>query len=124
MAGFPDVGCLDPHQDPRMTSYAVVWRNGGIAFYGRLELDPCGIWLHGGERGHEIRIEVPYDEIVRAERAGDRIGTCPAIRIQSRAAGTLLIASTAGFGTLGEILDKVCRNVSLRADAVELAKSA
>jgi hypothetical protein len=107
-----------------MKSYAVVWRNGGIAFYGRLELDPYGLWLHGGERGHEIRVEVPYDEIVSAERAGDRIGPCPAIRIQSRAAGTLLIASTAGFGTLGEILDKVCRNVSLRADAVELAKSA
>jgi hypothetical protein len=97
---------------------------GGIAFYGQLELDPYGLCLHGGEPGHEIRIEVPYDEIVSAERPGDRIGTCPAIRIQTRAAGILLIASTAGFGTLGEILDKVCRNVGLRADAVELANSA
>jgi hypothetical protein len=106
-----------------MTSYAVVWRNGGgIAFYGQLELDPHGLCLHGGEPSHEIRLEVPYDEIVSAERAGDRISTCPAIRIQSRAAGTLLIASTAGFGTLGEILDKLCRNVSLRADAVEVGE--
>lgn len=87
-----------------MSSYAVVWRRGGIAFYGRLELDPHGLWLHGGERGHELRVEIPYDEIVKVERnSQDRIGPSPALRIQSRAAGTLLIASAAGVGMLGEI---------------------
>jgi hypothetical protein len=94
-----------------MSSYAVFWRNGGIAFHGRLELDRHGLWLHGGERGHEIRVEVPYDEIVGAERAGARIGPCPAIRIQTRAAGTLLIASIGGVGVLAEILERVSRNL-------------
>jgi hypothetical protein len=104
-----------------MSSYAVFWRNGGIAFHGRLEFDPHGLWLHGGERSHEIRVEVPYDEIIRAERAGDQIGTCPAIRIPTRAAGTLLIASTGGVGVLGEILERVTRNVGLLTEAAELA---
>jgi hypothetical protein len=95
-----------------MSSYAVSWRNGGrIAFHGRLEFDPYGLWLHGGERGHEIRVEVPYDEIVSADRAGDRIGPCPAIRVHTRAAGTLLIASIGGFGILSEILEIVHRNI-------------
>lgn len=100
----PDVVLADEHHDARMSSYAVVWRNGGIAFYGRLELDPHGLWLHGGEKGHELRVEIPYDEIVKVERnSQDRIGSSPALRIQSRAAGTLLIASAAGVGMLGEI---------------------
>jgi hypothetical protein len=96
-----------------MSSYAVFWRNGGIAFHGRLEFDPYGLWLHGGERGHEIRVEVPYDEIVSAERTGDRIGPCPAIRVHTRAAGTLLVASIGGFGVLSEILDQVYGHVGL-----------
>lgn len=99
-----------------MSSYAVCWRSGGIAFYGRLEFDPHGLWLHGGERGYELRVEVPYEEIVSAERAGDRIGPCPAIRIQTGAAGTLLIASTGGFGMLSEILETVHRSARLPAD--------
>jgi hypothetical protein len=87
-----------------MSSYAVFWRNTGIVFHGHLELDPHGLWLRGGERGHELRVDVPYDEIVSIERNGhDRIGPCPAIRIQSRAAGSLLISSIGGVGTLGEI---------------------
>jgi hypothetical protein len=106
-----------------MSSYAVFWRSGGIALYGRLEFDPHGLWLHGGERGYELRVEVPYNEIVSAERAGDRIGPCPAIRIQTRAAGSLLIASIGGFGVLSEILARVHRNVGLLADAAELAKA-
>jgi hypothetical protein len=89
-----------------MPSYAVFWRNGGIAFHGRLEFDPHGFWLHGGERGHELRVEVPYDEIVRVERdRDDQIGPCQAIRIQTRAASDLLIASIGGVGILGEIQD-------------------
>jgi hypothetical protein len=104
-----------------MSGYAVFWRSGGIAFHGRLEFDRQGLWLHGGERGHELRVEVPYDEIVSAERAGDRIGPCPAIRIQTRAAGSLLIASIGGFGVLSEILKSVHRNTGLLADTAELA---
>jgi hypothetical protein len=104
-----------------MPSYAVFWRNGGIAFHGRLEFDPHGLWLHGGEQGHEIRLEVPYDEIASAERAGDRIGPCPAIRIHTRAAAPLLIASIGGFGILSEILETVHRNAGLPAHSAELA---
>jgi hypothetical protein len=97
----------DRQHDPRMSSYAVFWRNGGIAFHGRLEFDPHGLWLHGGERGYEVRVEVPYDEILSVERdTHDRIGPCPALRIQSRAAGCLLIASVGGAGTLREIQEK------------------
>ena len=93
----------------RMSSYAVFWRNGGIAFHGRLELEPHGLWLHGGERGHELRLEVPYDEIVGVERdAQTRIGSCQAIRVQTRAAGNLLIASSGKTGNLGEIQETVC----------------
>jgi hypothetical protein len=56
----------------------VFWRNGGVAFHGRLELDPHGLWLHGGERGHELRVEVPYDEIISVERdRHDRIWPLP-----------------------------------------------
>lgn len=99
-----------------MASYAVLWRNSGIAFYGRLEFDPDGLWLQGGERGHELRVEVPYDEIISVERdQHDRIGPSPAIRVQTRAAGSLLIASIGGLGgpgELGEIADNVRRNAA------------
>jgi hypothetical protein len=92
-----------------MSSYAVFWRSGGIAFHGRLEFDPHGLWLQGGERGHELRVEVPYDEIVSVERdRHDQIGPCPAIRIQTSAASDLLIASSNGVGILSEIQDTLC----------------
>ena len=92
-----------------MSSYAVFWRNGGIAFHGRLEFDPHGLWLHGGERGHELRVEVRYDEIVSVERdSNDQIGPCEAIRIRTRAARDLLIASIGGIGILSEIQDTLC----------------
>ncbi len=106
-----------------VSSYAVCWRGDGIAFYGRLECNAHGLELSGGERDHELRVEVPYDEVVRAERAGDRIGPCPALRIDTRAAGTLLVASMGGLGVLGEILEEVHRNIGLRSDAVELAET-
>jgi hypothetical protein len=104
-----------------MSSYAVCWQNGGIAFHGRLEFDPYGLWLHGGERGHELRVEIPYDEIMAAERASDRIGPCPAIRVETRAAGTLLIASMSGVGVLNEILESVHRGADLLGGPVDLA---
>lgn len=98
-----------------MSSYAVFWSNGGIAFYGRLELDPHALWLHGGEPGHELRVEVPYDEIVGVEHAAQaRIGSGQAIRVQTRAAGNLLIASSGGAGSLGEIEETVCDAIRWR----------
>lgn len=95
-----------------MSSYAVFWRSGGIAFHGSLEFDPHGLWLQGGEQGHELRVEVPYDEIVTVKRdPDDRIGPCPAIRVQSRAAGSLLIASVGGVEILSEIQERLHPNI-------------
>jgi hypothetical protein len=92
-----------------MSSYAVFWRNGGVAFHGWLEFDPHGLWLRGGERGYELRVEVPYDEIVSVERGRhDRIGPSQAIRVQTRAASDLLIASSHGAVVLGEIQEALC----------------
>ena len=82
-------------------------------FHGRLEFDPHGLWLHGGERGNELRVEVPYDEIVTVKRdPDDRIGPCPAIRVQSRSAGNWLIASAGGVGILGEIQARLRPNIN------------
>jgi hypothetical protein len=90
----------------RMSIYAVFWRNNGVAFHGRLEFDPHGLWLDGGEPGYELRVEVPYDEIVGVEHDSQtKIGPCQAIRVKTRAAGSLLIASAGGLGILGEIQD-------------------
>lgn len=87
-----------------MSSYAVFWRNGGIAFHGRLELASHGLWLLGGERGHELRVEVPYEEIVSVGRDSHaQIGACQAIRIRTRTASELLVASSGDSDILGEI---------------------
>ena len=94
------------------------WRNGGVAFHGRLEIDPLGLWLYGGEPGYELRVEIPYDEIVSVERGRhDRIGPCQAIRIQTRAASDLLIASSAGVGILSEIQDTLCHATDRKAQS-------
>ncbi len=88
-----------------VSGYAVFWRTGGIAFHGRLDFDSHGLWLHGGEREHELRIEVPYEEIVSVERdPRNRIGPCEAACVHTRAAGNLLIASAGGIGLLTEIV--------------------
>jgi hypothetical protein len=65
-----------------MTSYAVLWQNGSQSpMSGRLELDPHGLWLHGGNRDQQVPIEIPYDEIVGIDREPSvRIGPCRAIR--------------------------------------------
>lgn len=88
-----------------MSSYAVFWQHGGgIAFHGRLDFASDGFWLHGGEPGHDLRVEVSYSEIVGVERdSRTRIGSSQAIRIRTRAAGSLLIASAGDVGVLGEI---------------------
>ena len=89
-----------------MSSYAVLWQKaGGEPHSGRLELDPHGLWLRGGRRDHEERIEIPYDEIVTAQRDPfASIGPNRAIRVDSRSAGPLLLASLGGAGILHEIL--------------------
>jgi hypothetical protein len=89
-----------------MSSYAVLWQTGGDKpASGRLEFDPYGLWLQGGKRGAELRIEIPYEEITAAARDPQaHIGPCRAIRIESRSAEPLLLASIGGIGVLGEIL--------------------
>lgn len=93
-----------------MSSYAVFWQHGGgIAFHGRLDFAPDGFWLRGGEPGHDLRVEVRYGQIVGIERdSRTRIGSSQAIRIRTRAAGSLLIASAGDAGMLGEIEDMLC----------------
>jgi hypothetical protein len=89
-----------------MSGYAVVWRTvGGRRVSGRLELASEGVWLSGGSRDAQVTVEIPYDEIVAAQRepvAGS--GSSRLIRLDSRAAGSLLLASLDGPGVLGEIL--------------------
>lgn len=94
----------------RVSGYAVLWQSGkGRPRSGRLEFDPCGLFLHGGHRGHEVRIEIPYDEIESLERKNDRIGPCRGIRLRTRSAGNLVIASFGGAGALTEIADTLNR---------------
>jgi hypothetical protein len=89
-----------------MTSYAVLWQNGSQSpMSGRLELEPHGLWLHGGNRDQQVRIEIPYDEIVGIDREPSvRIGPCRAIRLHTRAAGSLVVAAIAGIATQCDLL--------------------
>ena len=89
-----------------MTSYAVLWQNASQSpMSGRLELDPYGLWLHGGNRDQQVRIEIPYGEIVSIDREPTiRIGPCRAIRLNTHAAGSLLVAAIAGIATQCDLL--------------------
>lgn len=88
-----------------MPSYAVVWQEeDGLPFAGQLELTSRGLWLHGGSRGSEQHVEIPFGQVLGVERDSERrIGRCPAITIFGRNTGELLIASVAGVGVLSEI---------------------
>lgn len=88
-----------------MSSYGVVWRNEeGIPLAGSLELTQRGLWLHGGHHRCEEHLHIPYREILGFERDPQtHIGRCRALRIFSRSAGELLIASVGGIGVLTEI---------------------
>jgi hypothetical protein len=92
-----------------MSSYAVLWQDQlGRTRAGRLEFDPHGLWLHGGDRNDETRLEIPYGEIVVAEREPRRrIGPCRALRLECRNAGPLLLASLGSGGILAEILERI-----------------
>ena len=89
-----------------MSSYAVVWKTeNGAPMAGRLEFDPHGLWLHGGNDQQRVRLEIPFDELVSVDRDPLlRVGPCRAIKLTSRAAGSLLLATIVGAGTLAEIL--------------------
>jgi hypothetical protein len=101
------VRCLACATFSRVGSYAVVWRAaGGRSMVGRLELDAEGLWLEGRSGGGEVRVEIPFDEIVAAawdENAA--IGSPSTIRVESRAAGSLLLTSPTDASVLTEILD-------------------
>ena len=88
-----------------MSSYPVVWRSGDeLPISGRLELTANALCLDGGDRGHEARLVIPYDQLLGLERDSlMRIGRCRAILIFSRNAGELLVASVGGVGLLSEI---------------------
>lgn len=93
----PDGVALRPNHDGRMSSYAVFWRNTGIAFHGHLELDPHGLWLRGASEATSFGSTSLMTRSSVSNATG-RIGLVPvpAIRIQSRAAGSLLISSIGG----------------------------
>lgn len=81
---------------------------------GRLELTEKGLCLHGGCRGSEQRVQIPYGEIVGLERDSQmRIGPCRAITIFSPSAGEVLVASVWGIGILSEIFAALHRTLSL-----------
>jgi hypothetical protein len=109
LRGSPDVVPRGGHHAAGVSSYAVVWQVGGSGpLCGRLELDPYGLWLHGGVRGSAIRVEVPYDEITSVEPDTEAmIGPCRCVRINTRAAGSLLISTFGAATVLSEILDLV-----------------
>jgi hypothetical protein len=112
-----------------MPGYAVVWRAGnGRLVAGGLEFDPHGLWLSDGEKSRRVRVEVPYDEIVDARLdAGARIGPSTGIRVETQAAGTLVI-TTLERVLLPEILDRLNEVVAearkTRARAAEAAREA
>ena len=80
-----------------MASYAVVWRNDEeLPLSDRLELTEKALSLHGGSKRSDMRLVIPYGEILGLERDPNlRVGRCCAITIFSRNAGELLIASVA-----------------------------
>jgi hypothetical protein len=77
------------------------------------KLDFCS--TDGDSRGTDRvcaphRVEIPYDEIVTANRDPfAHIGRRHAIRVESRAAGQLLLASVGAAGELSEIFDTLQR---------------
>lgn len=88
-----------------MSSYPVVWRNGGdLPLPGRLELRANGFCLEGGNGTTAERLVIRYDDVLGLERDSQaRIGRCRAITVFSRNTPDLLIASVGGVGLLTEI---------------------
>jgi hypothetical protein len=96
-----------------MESYAVLWQEGGAApVTGRLDFGARNLTLHGGHRGAEVRVDIPYTDICAAERGRESIGPLRAIRLDSRTRGSMLLATLGGLTLRGEILESLQRAVS------------
>jgi hypothetical protein len=91
-----------------MHSYAVIWApDGGLPVAGRLQLDERSLTLHGGSRGAERRVVVPFADISSVGRAHERIGRLRAIAVDTGGAGALLVASIGGAALDREILERL-----------------
>lgn len=97
-----------------MSTYAVLWQsNHAPPQSGRLEFDRNRLYLHGGDRRHEVEVAIPYTDIVAAERDPQaHIGPCRAIRLKPRGTGPILLASLTGVGALTEILTTLLEALS------------
>jgi hypothetical protein len=89
-----------------MSSYAVLWQNGSDKPHsGRLDIGQHGLLLHGGQRGNEIRVAIPFDNIRSVERDIEAaIGPRRAIRLETDCVGSLRIATVGGIAVASEIL--------------------
>lgn len=91
-----------------MPDYPVIWKTPGERpVAGRLQLGPTGVSLEGGERGSLRRVDLAYSEIVGLSRAAERVGRLPALRLEDRAFGSVLIAAINGVALNSEILDQL-----------------
>jgi hypothetical protein len=92
-----------------MSSYAVLWQNDSDKPHsGRLDIGRHGLLLHGGRRGNEIRVVIPFDKILGVERDTEAtIGPSRAIRLETDCVGSLRIAAVGGIAVVSEILDLV-----------------
>lgn len=100
-------------------SYAVVWRESGSVYRGKLELAPDTIRLHGSSRDGAVRAELlPYEEL-----ASVRIGRGPedllvgqrTLVLERRSGGRLHVASLDGLGVVHELADQVAELTAGRA---------
>ena len=97
-------------------SYAVLWEHPrGLPTTGRLSLGPHTLSLHGRNRNHAERLELPYRDLCAARRSETRIGVLPAIEIDCRDRDTITLASLDQPGTRSEILGALQRIVSAQA---------
>jgi hypothetical protein len=99
-----------------VTSYAVLWRHCGDDGHvraGRLEVRADQIALHGGAGEEEVREQIALDQIADVNRVppAERLSRLPSLQIDRRTGPPLLLAATAGFGALTEILEKLSSNI-------------
>jgi hypothetical protein len=91
-----------------MTSYAILWqRAGGAPVAGRLELGEKRLTLHGGHRGAEQRLEIPYCDIYYVQRARENVGPLRGIEVDAYRAGTIRVATIGGLSLRSEILERL-----------------
>ena len=93
-----------------MGSYPVVWQvaqSGEPVVAGRLEIGRRSLTLHGGHRGSERRLEIPFADIscVRGDYAW--LGPLRAIAVDAPDVGSLILATTAGLMIRFEILEQL-----------------